>query len=1143
MKIKELHLRNIASIERADIDFEHDLYDGVSDQQAPVFLISGDTGVGKSVLLDGISLALYKTTPRIEGVTDSKQNYFKVYKDAGESLGIGSISQYTRLGISYKDDCYSEVVFEGNDGMEYRARLELGLKRTGGHSDPKWTVKTGSADWVRVDTRNSQIEQAVGLSFKQFNRMAMLAQGQFASFLCGEKKEREEILEQLTNTEIFSAYGNAVKSLFDRAKKEREMVEATLQTEQGHLLTDEQRETLQQQQAEGRQMQDDLGKRKSELDNLIAKVSRIGENRQKAEEAQRRMEDAKAIMDGEEYRAMQRFVALWDATEKERRSLELKQQTESDLSKAGEKVERCRQRFFQLLADLRWQERQNAQEEAAMQQEKEWIEHQSDRVEMYGHAAEIGVRLDHYAKCVDDMTQLQSTKLQEEAKTSGLKEECRKAEEQHDIAVKAVEQKQKEIDTLVERRTRLNPAETNQALDDLSKRMKRFEKWDDRHRQIGLMREDAAKAAQAAKQLLGELEADGKELDAKQLLFDQMKAQYDAQAMQYNTMKLSLDEDLKALRRRLAKEHAETCPLCGQHIVEMHLDEDFGNLLTPLEQALQEAKARLDSAIAARDDTKSRYDTKSGQYKVQDQSAKGKLEEIGKAEEAMMKELAAEGIKYDDSFADKVKIVMTELQQQEEALKSKQKDAEKLQEEINRLQREKNKLDTELAAAVKALNAARTGVDKNRQAILDSQTQSERMSKDKDETGQIISELVGGFYPEWQNNVQGTKEEIVSKAEEYRQRRNRYDTAAAQQERKKAQWTEMESVVQQVTGYYPTWEMECEPKGLDHPSAMKEWNELLSYVGMLHGQIQGIETILEGCRSVLNGWYAQEGHTEQSLMEIIAGKERLDESRKRMSDVSAALKSATDAYHEAVGTVAQVREELHLLPEDKEPDMEELRIAKSHVEEQLNEATMRYASAKSTLDSDEKNRERAAEAQKRLDAALTKYNKWYAINQRFGGTRFRTLVQTHILRPLLHNANIYLEQITDRYKLTCSEENEKLSILVMDRYNKDAVRSATVLSGGERFMVSLALSLALSSLNRPDLNVNILFIDEGFGTLDEKSLDSVMSTLEKLRSIAGQGNRRVGIISHREELNERISTQIRITRHGEGRSRVEIVNG
>ena len=143
---------------------------------------------------------------------------------------------------------------------------------------------------------------------------------------------------------------------------------------------------------------------------------------------------------------------------------------------------------------------------------------------------------------------------------------------------------------------------------------------------------------------------------------------------------------------------------------------------------------------------------------------------------------------------------------------------------------------------------------------------------------------------------------------------------------------------------------------------------------------------------------------------------------------------------------------------------------------------------------------------------------------------------------MLNNANIYLKQITDRYTLTCSEENEQLSILVLDRYNKNQVRSITVFSGGERFMISLALSLALSSLNRPDMNVNILFIDEGFGTLDEKSLDSVMATLEKLREIAGLSNRRVGIISHREELMERIPVQIHVQKRGEGRSSVEILN-
>lgn len=72
------------------------------------------------------------------------------------------------------------------------------------------------------------------------------------------------------------------------------------------------------------------------------------------------------------------------------------------------------------------------------------------------------------------------------------------------------------------------------------------------------------------------------------------------------------------------------------------------------------------------------------------------------------------------------------------------------------------------------------------------------------------------------------------------------------------------------------------------------------------------------------------------------------------------------------------------------------------------------------------------------------------------------------------------------------------------------------------------------------MNVNILFIDEGFGTLDERNLDSVMSTLERLQEIAGESNRRVGIISHREELVEQIPVKIEVKRKGEGRSVVEV---
>lgn len=132
------------------------------------------------------------------------------------------------------------------------------------------------------------------------------------------------------------------------------------------------------------------------------------------------------------------------------------------------------------------------------------------------------------------------------------------------------------------------------------------------------------------------------------------------------------------------------------------------------------------------------------------------------------------------------------------------------------------------------------------------------------------------------------------------------------------------------------------------------------------------------------------------------------------------------------------------------------------------------ATANGKLEEDKRNQDKFNRIAARLETAQKNLAKWDRLNSRFGGTRFRTLVQSYILRPLLNNANIYLARITDRYKLTCSEENEQLAILVLDRYNKDQVRSVTVLSGGERFMISLALSLALSSLNRPDMNVDIL---------------------------------------------------------------------
>ena len=303
-----------------------------------------------------------------------------------------------------------------------------------------------------------------------------------------------------------------------------------------------------------------------------------------------------------------------------------------------------------------------------------------------------------------------------------------------------------------------------------------------------------------------------------------------------------------------------------------------------------------------------------------------------------------------------------------------------------------------------------------------------------------------------------------------------------------------------------------------------------------------LDDTISQCRTTLDNWYRRTQHDEQYLDNLINKASLLTKAQQFVKQTDESLHSAKDALAEANKSITDSRNKLGLQATDSIPDIDERKNYKSQLLTQKEQESAAIAADQNRLDTNAENQKRLAVAEQEVEARRRDFSLWDKLNRHFGGTRFRTLVQNYILRPLLINANIYLEQITDRYLLTCSEENEKLTILVLDRYNKDEIRSATVLSGGERFMVSLALSLALSSLNRPDLNVNILFIDEGFGTLDQKSLDSVMSTLEKLQDIAGQSNRRVGIISHREELNERIGNQIRVRLHGEGRSRVEIVN-
>lgn len=147
------------------------------------------------------------------------------------------------------------------------------------------------------------------------------------------------------------------------------------------------------------------------------------------------------------------------------------------------------------------------------------------------------------------------------------------------------------------------------------------------------------------------------------------------------------------------------------------------------------------------------------------------------------------------------------------------------------------------------------------------------------------------------------------------------------------------------------------------------------------------------------------------------------------------------------------------------------------------------------------------------------------------GKKYRNFAQGLTFELMVSHANRQLEKMTDRY-LLIRDEKQPLELNVVDSYQAGEIRSTKNLSGGESFIVSLTLALGLSKMANQKVWVDSLFLDEGFGTLDEEALETALETLSGLQ----QDGKLIGIISHVSALKERISTQINITPVSGGRS-------
>ncbi|MCF6405302.1 AAA family ATPase [Chitinophaga filiformis] len=190
------------------------------------------------------------------------------------------------------------------------------------------------------------------------------------------------------------------------------------------------------------------------------------------------------------------------------------------------------------------------------------------------------------------------------------------------------------------------------------------------------------------------------------------------------------------------------------------------------------------------------------------------------------------------------------------------------------------------------------------------------------------------------------------------------------------------------------------------------------------------------------------------------------------------------------------------------------------------------------LRQDAENKSKIGGLQAAITAKTAVQENWSKLNELIGsadGKKFRQIAQEYTLDILLGYANMHLQMLTSRYKLLRIPGNLGLQVLDKDMGNE--LRTVFSLSGGESFLVSLALALGLASLSSSRMKVESLFIDEGFGALDPDTLNVAVDALERLHN---QG-RKVGVISHVQEMTERIPTQIKVIRLANGKSKVEVV--
>ncbi len=1110
MKILHLDFCNINSLAgRWSVDFRDPAFlDGL-------FALTGPTGAGKTTVLDAVCLALYGKTVREV-----------ISKDRNEVMTRGT------------GNCHAEVEFEV-DGRRFRCRWSQHRAR----NSPEGALQPAEREVAEADAGGKILAQSIlqadarileitGMTFDQFTRAVLLAQGQFDTFLKARQRDRADILEKVTGTRKFSDAGAAVFHRFQKEKARKEDLERTLDVID--VLPADERARLEAETAEARtaranteaerQAQGErLGWRKGiaalEAEILALAERKTGWDRRRTAIA----DDLERLRRAEIARNLDPVLHELDTARK------AQAEQEENLAQRRQRVTECQERLAAARPRVTKAEEEAARAGRELDDTRPVLEAVRDLDRRIALAAQA--RIEAAAILAE---------AEERVAASGKdREEARRALRE------AEDRQKKAVEYAAEHALDGRIAERLPSIDN------RHSTWQFQAQAAASSRkaaeQEAAKAADAggkadkARAATGEADRSARRArdawhqseEALRKAEETRRIAEEAKAAAENDRErawpqleenLRLAEEGRELARQVAslEEHRRRladgvpCPLCGAREHPFAL----GNLpeVSDAEKVVSGIRARMDALENASREARRAFDGASETLEAHRQTEAGRARQFEEADraaalarqaEAGAIEAAGKAKEAADAAAAQAKNASEEAGRQWDLVADDLKGLgipDPREEDWSRIAREL----------------------KDRQAEFDRQADIARVAEIQVRTGQ----------------------DAITQAEE------RNAAAIRERDRKAGDSRQKASVHEELladrSARFGARDPAREEERLQAAKTTAERG-----LAEAHRVLIGLERDAGNAERELSAgqsrWELAVADRSKVEREAVARWQKaglVDESACRAArwvdaDVDRTRALRRDLEDEDIGleTLRKTLEEKRAAERSRaltDLSVEELEAGKADLDARLQQSTDQLANLESRILADDAHRNRQAGAGEQLAEQTRVFNRWSRLNEMIGtdgGVRFRNYAQGVTLRHLLVAANPHLNAMSDgRYSLAWDvEDGDDLLPAIIDNHQAEIRRPVSNLSGGETFMVSLALALGLSGLASGKLKVDSLFLDEGFGTLDADTLDRAIDTLTRLHQSQGK---LIGVISHIDQLKTRIGVKLEVSKLGNGRSRL-----